>query len=68
MRRPAVVMENAKACEQVRIVSDAVVGAGMVLRIGQVVSADRLGAYLEALLRCGAVEAVEEVASAVTLR
>jgi HD-like signal output (HDOD) protein len=61
-------MENAKACEQVRIVSDAVVGAGMVLRIGQVIFADRLGTHLEGLLRCGAVEPVEDASPIVTLR
>ena len=49
-------MESKKPHPMVRIVPDAVVGAGMVLRAGEVVPADALGDHLEPLLQSGAVE------------
>lgn len=49
-------MESKKPHPMVRIVPDAVVGAGLVLRAGEVVSADTLGDHLQPLLQSGAVE------------
>lgn len=56
-------MESVDQPEKVRVVPDAVVGAGMVLYGGQVVSAAVLGPYLEPLMKSGAIvwHAAEEI-------
>lgn len=60
-------MESKKPHSMVRIVPDAVVGAGMVLRAGERVAADALGDHLEILLQSGAVEWDSDDANSFTL-
>jgi hypothetical protein len=61
-------MESKKHHPMVRIVPDAVVGAGMVLRAGEIVPAHTLGDHLEPLLQSGAVEWESGDSESVTLR
>lgn len=61
-------MESEKHTLMVRIMPDAVVGAGLVLRQGEVVPAHLFEAHLDSLLRSGAIEWVSADASSISLR
>ncbi len=60
-------MECEKPNQMVRVLPDALVGAGMVLRAGQLVRAEELGMHLEPLLSSGAVEWVPVESGQVSL-
>jgi hypothetical protein len=54
-------MTTDKTANLYRVKSDAILGAGMELRGGEVVPPDALGEYAEGLKRCGAIEELEPV-------
>lgn len=49
-------MRVEESIQRVRVIPDAVVGRGLLLRAGQIVPAQVLGDHLEPLLSAGAVE------------